>query len=77
MSYCAPEIKANIENENYDKPIDLCKSLAFSLGKMLSETCFEEKITKYIKPIIQKLMHVKPKERISVEEGLNLLKNIK
>ena len=73
-AYAAPELIGSFEIDNFEAIVNLCKCNSFSLGKIISK--FATKNGPSLRELLNKLLSDNPIERISVEEGLEILKNI-
>ena len=72
--YTAPELMEALKPENYspNKHIDLCKCVAFSLGVLCEKT---GENTHQLRELIGKMKNLDVIKRISVEEGIKLLRS--
>ena len=78
LNYTAPELKTSLENNEEEVKVDLCKCMSFSLGKILKATVLkflkDEVLKKDLKNLYKSLTKKNPLERISVEDGMTILK---
>lgn len=75
--YASPELNA-LEEE--DEEVDLCKCTSYSMGVIIRELVlkfsYDKEFYKKLENLVNNLIRLSPKDRITVEEGLERLKAI-